>query len=93
MSPCHKKPRTCGCPFGKLKGYSFKPSGIPMSQLEHITICRDGLDALSLCGLPAHDEEEDGMEMRVSLGTVHRLLMSGRKILVEAVVSAKALMF
>jgi len=38
-------------------------------------------------------QEEAGRKMGVSRGTVHRLLMSGRKKLVEAVVSVKALIF
>jgi predicted DNA-binding protein (UPF0251 family) len=93
MSPRHKKPRMCGCPFGNLKGHIFKPSGIPMSQLEHITIYRDELEVLSLCDFEDMTQEEAGRKMGASRGTVRRLLMSGRKKLVEAVVSVKALIF
>jgi predicted DNA-binding protein (UPF0251 family) len=93
MSPRHKKPRKCGCPFGKLKGHIFKPSGIPMTALEHITLFRDELEALRLCDFEDMTQEEAGEQMGVSRGTVHRLLMSGRKKLVEAIVSSKAVIF
>ena len=93
MSPRHKKPRMCECPFGKLKGHIFKPSGIPMGQLQHITIYRDEIEALRLCDLEDLTQEEAGRRMGISRGTVHRLLMKGRKKLVEAVVSSKALIF
>ena len=71
MSPRHKKPRRCGCPFGKLKGRIFKPSGIPMSQLEHITLYRDELEALRLCDFEDMTQEEAGKQMGVK-NTVSR---------------------
>ena len=64
-----------------------------MSQLEHITLYRDELEALRLCDFEDMTQEEAGKQMGVSRGTVHRLLMSGRKKLVEALVSSKALIF
>lgn len=83
----------CECPFGKLKGRIFKPSGIPMGQIEHTTLYRDELEALRLCDLEDMTQEEAGKQMGVSRGTVHRLLMSGRRKLVDAIVSSKALIF
>lgn len=64
-----------------------------MGQLEHITLYRDELETLRLCDFEDMTQEEAGKQMGVSRGTVHRLLMSGRKKLVEAVVSSKALIF
>jgi uncharacterized protein len=93
MSPRHKKPRKCECPFANLKGHIFKPSGIPMTALEHITLYTDELEALRLCDLEDLTQEEAGNSMGVSRGTVHRLLMSGRKKIVEAIVSSKAIIF
>jgi predicted DNA-binding protein (UPF0251 family) len=93
MSPRHKKPRKCACPFGKLRGSIFKPSGIPMGQLEHTKLYRDELEALRLCDFEDMTQEEAGKRMGVSRGTIHRLLMSGRKKLVEALVSSRAIIF
>jgi predicted DNA-binding protein (UPF0251 family) len=46
LSPRYKKPRHCVCRF---KGKAFKPTGMPMSEVEQIVISRDRLEALRLC--------------------------------------------
>ncbi len=62
-----------------------------MTALEHITLYRDELEALRLCDLEELTQEEAGRRMGVSRGTIHRLLMSGRKKMAGAVVSSKAI--
>ena len=93
MSPRQKKPRKCGCPFGKLKGHIFKPSGVPMTVLDHITVYRDELEALRLCDLKGMTQEQAGVSMGISRGTVQRLLMSGREKIIGAIISSKAIIF
>ena len=93
MSPRQKKPRNCECPFGKLKGHIFKPSGIPMTALEHITIYRDELEALRLCDHEGMTQEQAGRSMGISRGTIQRLLMRGREKMVGAIISSKAIIF
>ncbi len=74
-----------------MKGRIFKPSAIPMSQLEHVTLFRDELEAMRLCDTEDMTQEEAGRQMGISRGTVQRLLSSGRSKLVDAIIGTKAL--
>ena len=65
------KPRNCKCPYG---GRAFKPTRIPMWDLEKIPLGRDELESLRLCDLVGLTQEEAGREMGVSRGTIQRLL-------------------
>lgn len=93
MSPRQKKPRKCECSFGQLKGRIFKPSGIPLTALDHIVLYRDELEALRLCDLKEMTQEQAGISMCVSRGTVQRLLTSGRKKIAGAIICSKAIIF
>ena len=76
-----------------MKGHIFKPSGIPMTALDHITLYRDELEALRLCDHEGMTQEQAGRSMGISRGTVQRLLMSGREKIVGAIISSKAIIF
>ncbi|HDJ29560.1 MAG TPA: DUF134 domain-containing protein [Candidatus Acetothermia bacterium] len=83
-----KKPRYCR----EFAGYNlFKPSGVPLAQLEIVEIGLDELEAMRLCDFDGHDQETAAAEMGVSRGTVQRLLYSGRRKLIDTVVHGKAL--
>jgi uncharacterized protein len=90
MSPRSKKPRACGC---KLSGKAFKPTGIPMTELDQIILYHDELEAFKLCDLDGLTQEEAGEKMGVSRGTVQRLLSSARKKAATALAECKALVF
>jgi len=86
--PRPKKPRYCR----RFGGFNlFKPSGIPLSQTELIEIGLDELEALALCDYEGLHQEQAAEEMEVSRGTVQRLLQSGRKQVVDAIIHGKAL--
>ena len=70
----------------------FKPRSIPMERLTTIRLDLDELEALRHCDLDRRDQEEAGRRMRVSRGTVQRLLKSGRAKVVEALVTSAALL-
>jgi len=93
MSPRYKKPRKCSCPFKKLKGHIFKPAGIPMTELQQITLYRDELEAMKLCDLKNMTQEEAGKKMGISRGTVQRLLSIARKKVIQSITECKALTF
>ncbi len=83
-----KKPRYCR----EFSGYNlFKPSGVPLAQLEIVEIALDELEAMRLCDFDGHDQETAAAEMGISRGTVQRLLYSGRRKLIDAVMHGKAL--
>jgi predicted DNA-binding protein (UPF0251 family) len=90
MSPRHKKPRVCRCPH---RGKAFKPTGIPMREIENITLYRDELEALKLCDLDDLTQEAAGEKMGISRGTVQRLLSSARKKAATALTEGKAIVF
>jgi predicted DNA-binding protein (UPF0251 family) len=82
-----KKPRYCR----EFAGFNlFKPSGIPLSQLEIVEIALDELEAMQLCDFESRDQEEAAKEMGISRGTLQRLLYSGRKKLIDALMHGKA---
>jgi predicted DNA-binding protein (UPF0251 family) len=88
MSPRYKKPRLCGC---KFRGSAFKPTGVPMAGIEKITLYRDELEVLKLCDLDGLTQEEAGRRMRISRGTVQRILASARRKVASALSECKAL--
>jgi len=90
MSPRQKKPRHCKCSF---KGKAFKPTGIPLSEVEQISLSRDELEAMKLCDLDDLTQEEAGAKMGVSRGTVQRILSAARKKVVTALTKGKAIVY
>jgi predicted DNA-binding protein (UPF0251 family) len=86
--PRPRKPRFCR----RFEGDRvFKPRSIPMTELEIIELAHDEFEALRLCDLDGRDQEEAGLEMGVSRGTVQRLLKSARAKVVRALVGSSAL--
>lgn len=90
MSPRCKKPRNCQC---KFKGKAFKPTGIPMSEIAQIPLSRDELEALKLCDLDDLTQEEAGRKMRVSRGTIQRILSGARRKVAQALTQGGAIVF
>lgn len=88
--PKHKKLRHCECRF---KGKAFKPTGVPMSEIDRITLFLDELEALRLCDLDDLTQDEAGKRMGVSRGTVQRILSSARKKSAAALAGGKAIVF
>ena len=70
----------------------FKPRSIPMHQLETIRLELSELEAMRLCDLEGLDQEQAGLQMEVSRGTVQRLLKSGRAKVLQSLVQSHALL-
>ena len=69
----------------------FKPCGIPRTELENVTLELDEFEALRLCDYDGLNQIQAAEVMEVSRGTVQRLLISGRKKLVDAILNTKDL--
>jgi predicted DNA-binding protein (UPF0251 family) len=69
----------------------FKPRQIPLSELDTIRLELSELEAMRLCDLEGRDQEEAGVQMGVSRGTVQRLLKRGRSKTVRALLESSAL--
>jgi uncharacterized protein len=88
--PRCKKPRRCKCRF---TGRAFKPTGVPLAEIEQIPLTRDELEALKLCDLDDLTQAEAGLRMGVSRGTVQRILTGARKKVATALACGKAIVF
>lgn len=69
----------------------YKPISIPMQDLETIEIEQDEFEALRLCDVDEMNQIEASEQMQVSRGTVQRLLLSGRKKIISALLENKAI--
>jgi predicted DNA-binding protein (UPF0251 family) len=72
-------------------GKAFKPTGIPMTEIEKIPLYTDELEALKLCDIDGLKQEEAGEKMGISRGTIQRILASARKKTATALSECKAL--
>ena len=69
----------------------FKPRGIPMSELEEITLTVDECEALRLADSMGLSHEDAGQEMGVSRATFGRIIQKARKRLADALVKGQAI--
>ena len=88
MSPFVTKQRSCR-PFNGST--YFKPRGIPLSVLEINVLELDELEAIHLCDCEDLNQAEAASRMQISTSTLQRLLYSGRKKVVDAIYSSKAI--
>ena len=64
-----------------------------MSEVEPISLSRDELEAFKLCDLDDLTQEEAGLRMGVSRGTIQRILASARKKAATALSKGRAIVF
>jgi len=69
----------------------FKPRGIPLRDLEEMTLNVDELEALRLHDLENLSQEACAQKMNISQSTFNRLVIVARKKMVEAIVKGKAI--
>ena len=69
----------------------FKPTGIPLSEMEIIDIEIDELEAVRLCDYEEKSQIETAEIMGISRGTVQRLLNSGRRKILDGLLHLKAI--
>ena len=85
-----KKKRFCQ---GNRCGKAFKPNRVPMSELKQIPLFQDEIEAMRLCDKERLTQEQAGLRMGVSRGTVQRILASGRAKTATAISEGAALIF
>jgi predicted DNA-binding protein (UPF0251 family) len=83
-----KRCRFVGCDPGARY---FKPRGIPMGDLEDVTVTVDELEAIRLADLDGLYQEEAAKKMDVSRQTFGRIVESAHRKIAEALVNGKAL--
>ena len=69
----------------------YKPAGIPLAILQHVTLTVDELEAIRLADLQGLYQEHAAEKMNISRQTFGRILESAHKKIADALVNAKAL--
>jgi predicted DNA-binding protein (UPF0251 family) len=68
----------------------FKPRGIPLIDLEEVSLTVDELETVSLKDLRSLDQEHGAVAMNVSQPTFHRIIESAHRKIADALVNGKA---
>jgi predicted DNA-binding protein (UPF0251 family) len=71
--------------------YYFKPTGIPMDQLEEIALSIDELESIRLADLNGFFQEVAAAKMDISRATFGRIIMRAHNKIAEAIISGKAI--
>ncbi|MFA5173588.1 MAG: DUF134 domain-containing protein [Candidatus Pacearchaeota archaeon] len=69
----------------------FKPRGIPLRQLNEVILTIDEFEAIRLKDLESLEQEECAKKMNISQPTFHRLVVSARKKISDAIINGKAI--
>jgi predicted DNA-binding protein (UPF0251 family)/predicted Fe-Mo cluster-binding NifX family protein len=85
------RPRKCRRIAGTPRVTYFKPHGIPMWELDEVSLAYEGHEALRLADLEGMTQEESAQYMGVSRHTFGRILAGARRVVAEAVINGLAL--
>ncbi len=69
----------------------FKPAGIRLRELSEVILNVDEFEAVRLKDLEEMDQEQAAKKMNISQPTFHRLVISARKKIADAIVNGKAI--
>jgi len=69
----------------------FKPRGIPMTELDRVSLAVDELEAIRLKDFESMEQERAAATMNVSQPTFHRILQSAHSKVADALVNGKAI--
>ena len=85
------RPKLCRHVTGRPQADYFKPRGIPMRELQEVSLSMEGFEALRLADLEGLTSIESARHMQVSRHTFGRILTEARRTVAEAIVTGKAL--
>jgi predicted DNA-binding protein (UPF0251 family) len=85
------RPRLCRRIWFEPNVTYFKPAGIRVIELEEAILTVDELEAVRLKDLLGLEQEEAAKKMNISQPTFHRLVLSARKKIADAIVNGKAI--
>jgi len=69
----------------------FKPRGVPLTELDKISLAVDEFEALRLKDLEGLEQEKAAAMMNVSQPTFHRIIQSAHTKVADALVNGKAI--
>jgi uncharacterized protein len=85
------RPFCCRLIAGKPAASVFKPTGIPMPELEMVVMSLDEFEAIRLADLVGLYQEQAAEQMGVSRPTFSRIVESAHRKVADALVHGKAL--
>ncbi len=85
------RPKKCRCINCRPDASYFKPKGIPLAQLEEVSLSLDEVEAIRLADFEGRYHEEAAREMKVSRATFGRIVNGARRKVAEALIRGKAL--
>lgn len=85
------RPKSCRRVGGQPGVTYFKPRGVPLSELEEVSLTVDELEAIRLADLEGLYQDEAAVRMGVSRPTFGRILNAAHRNIADALVKGKAL--
>lgn len=85
------RPRRCRRIWFEPGVTYFKPRGVRMIDLAESVLTKDELEAIRLSDYGEMDQEKAAKKMDISQPTFHRLLLSARRKVADALVNGKAI--
>jgi len=85
------RPRKCKKIYEKPNITYFKPRAVPLIDLEEVVITVVEFEAIRLKDFEGNSQERVAKKMNISQPTLHRLLLSARKKIADALVNGKAM--
>ena len=85
------RPRKCRRISEEPEVTYFKPAGVPLRDLKELEVSIDELEALKLVDYYWMDQVEASKKMKISQPTLHRLVVSARKKVAEALAKGYAI--
>jgi len=85
------RPRLCRRVRFQPNVVYFKPRGIPLRELEEVVLAVDEFEAVRLKDLEGLEQEDCAKKMNISQPTFHRMVLSARKKIADAIVNGKAI--
>jgi predicted DNA-binding protein (UPF0251 family) len=69
----------------------FKPRGVPLKDLKEIILHTDEYEAIRLKDLEGLEQGDCAGKMKISQPTFHRIIVSARKKIADAIINGKAI--
>ena len=85
------RPRMCRRVKFRPRTNYYKPQGIPMSQLEEVSLSKEELEAIKLKDFDELDQTEAAKKMNTSQSTFQRIISSARSKISQAIIRGHAL--
>ncbi len=85
------RPRKCRCIRSRPSALYYKPRGVPLVELEEVSIGLDEFEAVRLADYEGLYQEDGAHRMKISRATFARILNEAHRKVAECLIKGKAL--